>query len=341
MSILQQVLPKLVDRSDLSAQEMADVMEEIMTGRASEAVTAAVLVALRMKGETADELVGAARTLRQHMRRIPVSGDRLVDTCGTGGDGLNTFNISTAAALVVAACGVPVAKHGNRGVSSRSGSADVLRQLGVCVELDVDRLAVCLERTGIAFCFAPLLHPSMKHVQPVRRELGIRTIFNALGPLANPAGAAYQLLGVSDARLQPLLARALAQLGTRRAWVVRGEEGLDEISIERGTRVFEVEANQLRERVLHPEDFGLIAAPLSALRVNSVAESAAVIEAVLSGQKGAARDIVLANAAAALFIAGQVPTLQEGVAQAADAIDAGRALAKLEELARVSQELAT
>ncbi len=340
--MLREALARLVEGRDLSAHEMAEVMEQIMRGEAGEVLTAALLVALRMKGEQTEEILGAAQTLRRHMRRIPVRGDDLVDTCGTGGDGHHTFNISTAAALVVAACGVPVAKHGNRGVSSRSGSADVLRHLGVCIELDVDQIATCLQRTGIAFCFAPLLHPSMRHAQPVRRELGIRTIFNVLGPLANPAGAAYQLLGVSDARLQPLLAQALARLGMpRRAWVVRGDDGLDEISLSGPTKVLEVYDGRVTERVLGPDSFGLPAAPLHALQVGSVAESAAVIEGVLAGQTGPPRDVVVANAAAALVLAGRADDLRAAAEMAAAAIDSGRALGKLEELVRVSQELAS
>ncbi len=333
-------LHKLLRGEDLTEEEMAAIMEELVAGRVSEPLAAALLVALRMKGETADELVGAARTLRRHMRSVRHSGEFVVDTCGTGGDALHTFNISTAAALVVAACGVPVAKHGNRGVSSRSGSADVLRQLGVNLELDVAAIEECLRRVGIAFCFAPLLHPAMRHVQPVRRELGIRTLFNFLGPLLNPAGAHYQLLGVGDPSMQSTVAHAVARLGCKRVWVVRGAEGLDEVSPTGPTRVFDVADGVVTEFEIKPEDFGLEPCPLADLVVNSVAESAEMIESVLRGAPGAARTAVLINAAATLLLVGQATDPAQATARAAAALDQGHALAKLEQLIRVTNELA-
>lgn len=334
-------LHKLLRREHLSENEMGAIMEEIVAGEVSEPVLAAFLVALRMKGETADELVGAVRTLRRHMRTIRPSTEYVVDTCGTGGDALHTFNISTAAALVVAACGVPVAKHGNRSASSRSGSADVLRHLGVNIDLEGPAVEECLKRVGIAFCFAPLAHPAMRVVQPVRRELGIRTLFNFLGPLMNPAGAAYQLMGVSDPAMQPVIAQAVARLGCRRVWVVRGEEGLDEVSPTGPTRVFDVQEGVVTEYEVRPEDFGLEPCDLGSLVVDSIAESAAVIERCLKGEHGPARTAVLINAAATLLLVGKAREPREATALAAAAIDEGRALARLEELVRVSNELAS
>jgi len=323
--------------NDLGMDEMAETMEAVMEGRCSEDEIARLLVALHSKGEAVSEVAGAAAALRKHVTPIRSSRHPLLDTCGTGGDGSRTFNISTTAALVVAAAGVPVAKHGNRGITSRSGSADVLAALGVNIEADVATVEACLEELGICFCFAPLLHKAMSHVAPVRRKLGVPTIFNILGPLANPAGATLQLLGVGREGLRPLLSKALAMLGTERALVVHGEDGLDEVTLSGTTRVSEIAAGRLREFAWSPADFGLSEIGLESLRVEGPAESAAVVRGVLRGQRGPARDVVIANAAAALWTAGRGPSVLDCARLAADTIDGGRAAELLAGLAQSSR----
>jgi anthranilate phosphoribosyltransferase len=295
-----------------------------------------VLVALHMKGETAAELAAAAAVLREHMVRLDTGGAAVLDTCGTGGDGTGTFNISTAAALVAAGAGVPVVKHGNRAVSGRSGSADVLTALGVAVEGDAAHARRCLDAAGLAFCFAPHFHPALRHVAAVRRRLGVRTVFNCLGPLANPAGAAHQLLGVGRPELLDPLAGALALLGTRRALLVCGRDGLDEVSLSGPTLVREVCGGRVRAWEWTPDDFGLGPCALDELRADGPAESAAVVRAVLDGQGGPARRVVLANAAAALLAAERAATPAEGVALAEEALTAGRARRVLERLVACS-----
>ncbi|HTU20423.1 MAG TPA: anthranilate phosphoribosyltransferase [Gemmataceae bacterium] len=329
-------LTALLDRRDLSPMHMCQLMHGILDSTFGDVETAALLVALHAKGETADELAAAAAVLREYCVPLAAGRDDVLDTCGTGGDGSCTFNISTATALVVAAAGVPVVKHGNRAMSSRSGSADVLAALGVRVELDVTSARRCLERTGMTFCLAPLFHPRMQHVGAVRRRLGVRTLFNCLGPLANPAGASYQLLGVGRAEWLDRLAAALARLGTRRALLVCGRDGLDEVSLSGPTLVREVTAGQVRAEEWTPEDFGLAPCRLDELRVAGPEESAAVIRAVLQGEEGPARRMVLANAAAALLAAEKVASLPEGVAMAAEAIACGRAVAVLNDLIALS-----
>jgi anthranilate phosphoribosyltransferase len=319
------LLAVLVERRDLDAGQMRDLIGALMAGRCAEAETAAVLVALRMKGETAAELAAAASVLREHMLVLDTGRDDVLDTCGTGGDGSNTFNISTAAALVAAGAGVPVVKHGNRAMSSRSGSADVLAALGVAVEGDAACARRCLDRAGLAFCFAPHFHPALKHVAPVRRRLGIRTLFNALGPLANPARAAYQLLGVGRPDLLERLAGALSILGSRHALLVCGRDGLDEVSLGGPTLVREVRGHQVSAWEWTPEDFGLERCTAAELRADGPHESAAVVRGVLAGDDGPARRMVLANAAAALVAAERAATPREGVAHAAEALDSGRA----------------
>ena len=328
-----ETLTALVDRRDLGEGAMRAVMQDVMTGRCGEAETAALLVALRMKGETAEELATAAAVLREHMVRLDTGRADVLDTCGTGGDGSGTFNISTAVALVSAGAGVPVVKHGNRAVSGRSGSADVLAALGVAVEGDAAWARRCLDETGLAFCFAPHFHPALRHVAPVRGRLQVRTLFNCLGPLANPAGAAYQLLGVGRPELLDPLAGALARLGTRRALLVCSRDGLDEVSLSGPTLVRQVERGRVSGWEWVPGDFGLAPCTLAELRADGPEESAAVIRAVLEGRGGAARRVVLANAAAALLAAERVATPAEGVARAADAVDSGRARRVLERLA--------
>jgi anthranilate phosphoribosyltransferase len=274
--------------------------------------------------------------MRRHATPIRTHRSGLLDTCGTGGDGSRTFNISTSAALVVAAAGVPVAKHGNRGITSRSGSADVLAALGVNVQADAAQVEGCLDELGICFCFAPLLHKAMQHVAPIRKKLGVPTLFNILGPLANPAGAPYQLLGVGKAELRPLLSEALAMLGAKRALVVHGEDGLDEVTLAGATHVTEACSGKLRHFTWTPGDFGLSIAPLDAIIVEGPQQSAAMVRSVLSGRPGPAREIVVLNAAAALWTAGRCESARECAHLAADAIDSGAAAELLARLAERS-----
>jgi anthranilate phosphoribosyltransferase len=328
----------LVERRDLSADLMRLVMRELMAGRCGEVETAAFLTALRVKGESAAEIAAAAEVLREHMVAFDTGRDGVLDTCGTGGDGISTFNISTAAALVAAAAGVPVVKHGNRAVSSRSGSADVLAVLGVKVETDAATARRTLDRAGMAFCYAPLFHPALRHVGAVRRRLRFATLFNCLGPLANPARAPYQLLGVGRPETLDLLAAALARLGVRRALLVCGHDGLGEVSLSAPTRVREVRGGQVSEYEWTPADFGLEPCVLTELHADGPEESAAVIRAVLDGADGAARRVVTANAAAALLAAERVDTLAEGVARAAEALQSGAAQQALARLIAASHE---
>jgi len=332
--LIERTLGRLAAGENLSMDETAVAVDEIMQGRWNENQIALLLNGLRLKGETVDEIAGAALAMRRHMTPIASRREGIIDTCGTGGVASSTFNISTTAALVAAAAGVPVAKHGNRKVTSRSGSADVLAQLGVNLNASVECVTACLDELGVCFCFAPLMHAAMKHVAPVRQKLGVRTIFNLLGPLTNPAGAPFQLLGVGRDELRPLLAAVLARLGTRRAAVVRGADGLGEVTLAGETLVTEVRDSQLHEYVWTPADFGLEPASLESIQVEGPEQSAALVREVLAGQPGAARDIVLINAAAALWVAGRAASLPEGVQLAAEAIDTGAArelLAKLVE----------
>jgi anthranilate phosphoribosyltransferase len=316
-------------------EEMSQCIEAVMAGECGDGQLGVLLVALSAKGETAQEVAGAAATLRRHMTPIRTTRANLIDTCGTGGDGSRTFNISTAAALVVAAAGVPVAKHGNRAVTSRTGSADALAALGVNINAALTRVEQCLDELGICFCFAPLMHPSMKKVAEVRRQLGVPTIFNMLGPLANPASAPLQVIGVGRAELRPLLAEALQLLGTHRSLVVQGEDGLDEVTLNGPTRATEVTSGELRHFSWTPSDFGLQPSTLESLVVETPAESAEVIARILAGESGPARDIVVINAAAALWTAALAPTPAACARLAASAIDTGAArdlLARLVEL---------
>jgi anthranilate phosphoribosyltransferase len=333
-------LTALLERRDLSAVNMCQLMHGILGGTCGEVETAALLVALHAKGETVDELAASAAVLREYCLPLAAGREDVLDTCGTGGDGCGTFNISTATALVAAGADVPVVKHGNRAISSRSGSADVLAALGVRVEMDATSARRCLERAGMTFCLAPLFHPHLRHVGEVRRRLGVRTLFNCLGPLANPAGASYQLLGVGRAEWLDRLAGVLARLGTRRALLVCGSDGLDEVSLSSTTLVREVKGNTVSALEWTPFDFGLAPCDLNELSVESSEQSAAVIRAVLRGEEGPARRIVLANAAAALLAAEKVKSLTEGVAKAAQAIDGGRALGVLNDLIAHSEPVA-
>ena len=332
------LLNRLIAREDLTQTEAAALLVEMMSDKTSDAEIAAALVALSAKGETEEELAGFAETMRGRAARVTTRHRRFMDTCGTGGSAAKTFNISTASAFVVAAAGVPVAKHGNVGVTTKAGSADVLRALGFKIELEPKRVAESLDSIGIGFMFAPLHHASTRRVAQVRRELGVRTIFNLLGPLTNPAGAPFQIVGVSHPTAGERMARALARLGVSRAWVVRGEDGLDEITLAGRTVVHEAGSDGVRSFEIAPEDFGLRRAALDGLRDRGADENAAVIRAVLAGERrDAARDLVLANAAAALYIAGASTSLAGAVELASQAIDTGEALAKLEALRDFTQ----
>ena len=330
------LIEKLHRRRDLSVEEAAAVMEEIMAGRATPAQTAGFLIALSMKGERPSEIVGLATTMRANAVRLSKPYAELFDTCGTGGDRASTFNVSSLAALVLAGCGIRVAKHGNRAVSSRCGSADLFRALGVGVDAPPAVVEQCLDECGIAFLFAPTFHPSMRHAAAARRDLGVRTAFNLLGPLTNPAGVTRQLVGVSRPDHTDLIARALVELGTERAWVAHGADGLDEVSTTGYTKVSECRDGVVRTFYLHPRDFGLPVADPTRLRAESPVENEEIARAVLGGATGAARDMVLANAAAGLVIMEQTASLSEGVAMAAAVIDDGRAREILTRLAAVS-----
>lgn len=335
---INQVLGRVSAGEDLSREEMATAIGQVMTGAWTEEQIGLLLTSLAAKGETVAEVAGAASAMRENMTPIRSRHEKLLDTCGTGGGGSTTFNISTSAALVIAAVGVPLAKHGNRSVTSKSGSADVLAELGVNIQADVPQVERCLDELGICFCFAPLMHPAMKHVGAVRKKLGIRTIFNLLGPLANPAGASYQLLGVGIPELRQLIASALGMLGTERAMVVSGGDGLGEVSLAGATEVTQVDGSGEREFVWHPADFGLQVKSLETIQVTNPAESCAMVRSVLAGELGAARDIVLLNAAAGLLAAGHSDTPEAGAEQAAAAIDSGEAAKLLENLAKLSHE---
>jgi anthranilate phosphoribosyltransferase len=333
----REAIAKVVEGQDLTEAETAAVLGEIMAGEASPVLIASLLTALRMKGETPAELVGAARALRERVVRITPRCTDLVDTCGTGGGGLRTFNISTAAAFVVAGAGVPVAKHGNRGMTSACGSADVLEALGVQIAIPPERVAACIDDVGIGFMFAQAHHPAMKHAAPVRRELGFRTLFNLVAPLTNPAGATAQVVGVFRPEFTELLAEALGRLDCRRAFVVHGLDGLDEFSTLGVTRVSELRDGLVTTYELRPEEVGLTPVPAAALaEAADPAGNAALVREVLEGTPGPRREIVLLNAAAALVAAGVAADLRDGMARAAESIDAGHAAARLRELVRAT-----
>jgi anthranilate phosphoribosyltransferase len=338
---LLRYLERLLEREDLSAAEARAAMQVILGGQASPTQIAAFLVALRMKGETAEELAGFARTMREMAVRVDtgLNGAILLDTCGTGGDCSGTFNISTVAAFVVAGAGVHVAKHGNRSISSGCGSADLLESMGIKITLPPEQTARAIRETGIGFFFAPAVHTAMKHAQPVRAELRIRTVFNLLGPLTNPAGANAQLVGAPSAQAAELMAAALLSLGLRRGFVVHGSDGLDEITTTGPTLVFEIRDGKVERRTLEPADFAIRQAAAEEIKGGDKARNLAIAQSVLAGEPGAQRDIVLVNAAAALVAAGQVETFLEGAAFAAVSIDTGAARAKAEALSRFSQHI--
>lgn len=334
--MIREIIRKLMERRDLTAEESAQAMDEVMTGEATPAQVAAFIVALRLKGETGEEITGCARVLRQKARRIDAGGANVIDTCGTGGDARETFNISTVAALIAAGGGATVAKHGNRAVSSHSGSADVLKQLGVNIEAAPPVVEQCLRQARIGFLFAPLLHEAMKHAIGPRREIGVRTVFNILGPLTNPAGAACQVLGVYDAALPPVLAAVLRNLGSRCCMVVHGDDGLDEITTTGATRVAELRDGTITTYSLAPEDVGLPRAKLSDLTVRTVEEAAQAVQAILAGERGPRRDIAVLNAGAALYVAGLASDLKAGVRRAQDSLDSGATQRTFDTLVRVS-----
>jgi anthranilate phosphoribosyltransferase len=335
--VIQNALARLLDGNDLGRDDAREVMDQIMRGEATPAQIGGFLVALRLKGETADEITGCAEAMRDHVLAVRPERDDLVDTAGTGGDGAGTFNISTAAALVAAAAGAAVAKHGNRAVSSSSGSADVLESLGFDLELPPERITRSIDELGFGFLFAPTHHPAMRHAAPVRRELAARTVFNVLGPLTNPAGARAQVVGVYAPELVPTIARVLAHLGARRAFVVHGAGGIDELSPAGPNLVCEVAGGRVRKREIDPQELGVPRCDPADLRGGSPDENAARIRAIFDGANGGARDAVLLNAAGAIAAAGRAKDLREGLGVAREAIDSGAAAQRLDELIAFTQ----
>lgn len=336
--MIKEALALLIDGNDLSEKEMIGAMRDIMEGKATDVQIASFLTALRIKGETVDEITGAAKVMREKVSRIHAP-EYTVDTCGTGGDMSCTFNISTTTALVAAACGLPVAKHGNRSVSSSCGSADVLEALGIKIDLEPAKVEECLKTTGFGFMFAPLFHPAMKYAIGPRKEMGIRTIFNILGPLTNPAGAERQVLGVFSAKLTETMAEVLGNLGTKHAFVVHGEDGLDEITTTDKTRVSELKDGKVNTYSISPEELGFKQAYKKDLVGGNAEENAGITLKLLEGQKDPKRDIVLLNTAAALVAGEKARNFSDGINKAAIAIDSGAAKEKLEEVRRVSVQL--
>lgn len=337
---LQSAIRAVTERRNLSGDEMNGVMRTIMTGEATPAQIGGFLIGLRMKGETVDEIAAAAAVMRELATKVAVGGEHVVDIVGTGGDGVATFNISTACCFIVAAAGGRVAKHGNRSVSSKSGSADLLEAAGVNLELEPAQVARCIDEVGVGFMFAPRHHGAMKYAVGPRREMAVRTVFNLLGPLTNPAGAPNQLLGVFSAEWVKPLAEVLRKLGSHHVMVVHAEDGMDEISIGAATQVAELRDGEIHCYEISPEQVGLKCADIEPLKVNDAAESLAIIRRVFAGEKGAARDIVAMNAGAALYVAGLAETFETGVRRAEAIMDSGSAAERLERLAAASQRLA-
>jgi anthranilate phosphoribosyltransferase len=338
--MIKRALQTVIGGGTLSCEQAEETMGQIMGGEATASQIASLLTALRMRGETVEEITGFARAMRKFATQVETGLPGLVDTCGTGGDGADTFNISTTASFVAAAAGVRIAKHGNRSVSSKSGSADVLQALGVNIDLTAEQAASCLHEAGISFFFAPHYHQSMKHAMTPRRELGFRTVFNMLGPLTNPAGAPRQVIGTYSADIVEKMAETLAALGTEHSLVVHGEDGLDEISITAPTKIAEVREGRVqRVFTITPEEVGLQRYPKEAIRGGEAKENAEITLEVLKGVPGARRDIVVINAAATLYVAGRAASIAEGVQLAETAIDSGRALAVLQRLAGLTQQM--
>ena len=341
MFTAQEAINRLCDKREIFYDEMVDLMRQVMEGKVTQVQLAAILMGLHVKTESVSEIAAAASVMREFSTKVDASDlDHLVDTCGTGGDRSHTFNISTTAAFVAAAAGARVAKHGGRSVSSKSGSADVLEGLGVNLALTPDQVGVCLREVGLGFMFAPSHHPAMKHAAPVRKELGMRTILNILGPLTNPAGAPNQVMGVFHPDLVGIQARVLKMLGSRHVLTVHGHDGLDEITITGPTAVAELKHDFITEYVVEPKQFGLDTAPIEAIQVAGPEESRARVLAVLGGESGPSQDVVLLNAAAALYVSGIVPSLWDGVALARDTITSGAAKAKLDQLVAFTQAFA-
>jgi len=342
---IKEAIAQVVLGKDLQESQMYDVMNEIMSGDASPAQIGSFITALRMKGETVEEITGAVRVMREKATHVETGvdlqkGEILMDTCGTGGDGSGTFNVSTASAFIVAGAGIVVAKHGNRSISSKCGSADVLEAAGVALDLSPEQVGRCIKETGIGFLFAPALHGAMKFAIGPRREIGIRTIFNILGPMTNPAGANVQVIGVFDKNLTEPLANVLAKLGTKRAMVVHGEGGLDELTVTGSTHISELNNGQVESYTIAPEEVGLPTATLAELRGGETAqESAAMLKSVLGGASGPKRDMVLLNSGAALTVSGLAKDIKEGIRIAAETIDSGKATNKLEQLTDLSRKL--
>ena len=334
------LIEKLVQKKDLTFDESKSAMTLIMEGEASPSQFGSLITALRMKGETVDEVSGMASVMRSMSLHVQSEND-LIDTCGTGGDGFGTFNISTAAAFVAAGAGQKIAKHGNRAMSSKSGSADVLEALGVNIQLHPEQISKCIEETGFGFMFAQSFHPSMKYAAGPRREMGIRTVFNLLGPLTNPAGAARQVIGVADPSIGELMAKVLGKLGSEKALVVHGDDGLDEITISTSSTVWELERGNVKKYQIRPQDFGLSVSSLDQIKADNAIESATLIRTVLAGEKSAARDIVLLNAGASLFVSGMSNEFDECISIGADAIDSGKAMKSLDDHIQLSNSIAT
>lgn len=335
---MKDAIQKAVEKQDLSQEEAFSVARMIMQGKATDAQIAGLLVALRLKGETVDEVTGFAKAMREEAVKVPCISNTLVDTCGTGGDRSRTFNVSTLAALVAGGAGCKVAKHGNRSVSSQCGSADCLSELGVNLEISPEVMARCIDENGVGFLFAPLLHKAMKYAIGPRREIGIRTIFNILGPLTNPAGAKRQLLGVFDGFFTESLANVLRNLGSEHVWVVYGEDGLDEITTTGPTKVTELKQGTTRTFSITPEEFGFKRVPKEALLGGDPKTNAKIAFEVLSGKPGPARDMVVLNAGAVIYLAGVVNSMQEGIEMAKDSIDSGKAMEKLETLRKLTRK---
>lgn len=349
---IKEALAKVIKSQDLTEEETKAVFGQIMSGKATDAQIGAFITALRLKGETVDEITGAARIMREKAIKLDVNAnididaedinidtETIIDTCGTGGSGTNTFNVSTACAVIVSACGLKVAKHGNRSVSSACGSADVLKELGVNIDLAPDKVAECVKKIGLGFLYAPLYHGAMKYAIAPRREIGIRTIFNVLGPLTNPAGANSQVLGVYSGDLTDIMAEVLKKLGVKSAFVVHGEDHLDEITVTGKTKISELKNNTINTYNIKPEDFNMKTYELADIRGGNAKENAQIILDVLEGKEGAKRDIVLLNSAAALIAGNVVNDFDEGIFRAQEAIDKRLALAKLDELKKLTNEL--
>jgi len=336
---MQKLINKIIGKQDLTLEEMTESMMALMSGEVDPVVAASFLTALKMKSESVDEIVAGARVMREKASTIAINKPITMDTCGTGGDSSGTFNISTAVAIMLASEGVAVVKHGNRSVSSQCGCADVLEELGVAIDITPEQVKQCVEEINIGFLFAPTFHSAMRHVGPVRKTLGFRTIFNILGPLANPANATYQLVGVFDEKLLEVFAKVLNELGVKRAMVVHGDDGLDEISLSTTTKVCELNHGIITLATLAPEDFGMTRSPLESIKGGSKIENAEILRSLFAGKTGPMRDVLLLNAGAALYTCEKVQSIQEGITQAAQSLDDGKALQKLEEFILLTQKL--